>query len=87
MQSGSSSRSGRNRGAAAEADASREQQLKRTQAASMQQQLEADAIQQLIRSGRKRRAAAEADAIGGQADAIREQPLCTESCPVPDYSR
>ena len=38
---GSSSRSGRNRGAAAEADAigQREQQLKRTQAASMQQQL------------------------------------------------
>ena len=97
-QSGSSSRSGRDQ----------EQQLKRTQAASMQQQLkraqlitggaaagsgrkrgaavEADAIGpgssscQLIRSGRKRRAAAE-------VDAIREQQLCTESCPVPDYSR
>ena len=60
-QSGSSSRSGRNRGAA---DTNREQQLKRTQSGGMQ-----------------------ADAIGGQANAIGEQQLCTESCPAPDYSR
>ena len=96
VQSGSSSRSGRDQ----------EQQLKRMQAASMQLKqaqsitgraaagsgrkrgaaVEADAIGpgssscQLIRSGRKRRAAAEVDAIG-------EQQLCTESCPAPDYSR
>ena len=94
----------RMRGAAVEVDAIGEQQLKRTQAASVQQQLKraqsgsaaggrkrgaaVEAMQsgpgpreqQLIRSGRKRRAAAEADAIG-------EQQLCTESCPVPDYSR
>ena len=68
---GSSSRSGHNRGAAAEADASGEQQLKRCNRAWEQQ---------LIRSRRKRRAAAEADAIG-------EQQLCRESCPAPDYSR
>ena len=61
-QSGSSSRSGRDR----------DQQLKRTQSRS---------------SRRKRGAAAEADLIGGQADAIGEQQLCTESCPAPDYSR
>ena len=96
-QSGSSSRSGRDR----------EQQLKQTQAASVQQQLKraqsgsaagrgrkrgaaVEAMQSgsgAARSGRKRRAIAEADAIGGQADAIREQQLCTESCPAPDYSR
>ena len=61
-QSGSSSRSGRDR----------DQQLKRTQLRS---------------SRRKRGAAAEADVIGGQADAIGEQQLCTDSCPAPDYSR
>ena len=59
-----------------------EQQSKRTQ--SDEQQLTIG--EQLIRSGRKRRAAAEADAIGGQADAIAEQQLCTESCPAPDYT-
>ena len=37
-------------------------------------------------SRRKRGAAAEADVIGGQADAIGEQQLCTDSCPAPDYS-
>ena len=37
-------------------------------------------------SRRKRGAAAEADVMGGQADAIGEQQLCTDSCPAPDYS-
>ena len=85
-------------GAAAEADASGEHAAaaeagaidhggssssKRTQTGAA---VEADANGpgssscQLIRSGCKRRAAAEVDAIG-------EQQLCTESCPVLDYSR
>ena len=71
-QSGSNSRSGRNRGTAAEVDVSGE----RRAAAG------ADAIgeQQLKRI----------DAIGElavEADAIREQQLCTENCPPPDFSR
>ena len=51
---GSSSRSGRNQGAAVETDAIGEQQLKRTQSRAAAE------------SGRKQRAAAEADANGEQ---------------------
>ena len=107
-QSGSSSRSGRDREQhAAEADASGEHAAAAEAGAIGEQQLEADANgeQQLKRmqagqgaaaaADSKRtqagRAAAEADAIsiGGQADAIGEQQLSTESesCPAPDYSR
>ena len=88
MQSGSSSRSGHNWGAAVEADAIGEQQLKRTQSGAA---AEADAIgeQQLKRT--QWGAAAEADGNGVQQlkriDAIGEQQLCTESCPAPDYTR
>ena len=67
---GSSSRSGRNRGAAAEADANGEQQLKWTQAVSS-----ATIIEQQLK--RRVHAAAEADAIGecgaaAEVDAIGE---------------
>ena len=65
-----------------------EQQLKRTQSGSSSRSGR-DWDQQLKqRSSRhKQGAAAEADVIGGQADAIGEQQLCTDSCPAPDYSR
>ena len=77
MQSGSSSRSGRNWGASVEEDAIREQQLKRTQSGSS---LNGNLVeQQLKRTQSGIGAAAEADTIG-------EQQLCTESCPAPDYS-
>ena len=73
----SSGRSGRNRGAAAEADASGEHE-KRTQSGSSGW------------SGRKWGAAVEADRCNREqqhgADAIGEQQLCTESCSVPSYS-
>ena len=85
MQSGSSSRSGCNRGAAVEADAiggACSSWSGRNRGAAA----EADAIRELLRSGKsswsgcKRRAATE-------ADAIREHQLCIKSCPAPDYSR
>ena len=87
MQSGSSSRSGCNQGAAVEADAIWEQQLKRTQSGSSNQS----------QCNLARRSAAEEDGIGEpqlkrreqqlkRVDAIGEQQLLTESCPVQDYS-
>ena len=96
MQSGSSNRSGRDQ----------EQQLKRTQAASVQQQLKRVQSRSTAGSGRKREqrlkrcnqareqqltASGEQQLkrtqLGGQADAIGEQQLCTKSCPAPDYSQ
>ena len=76
-------------GAAAEADASGEHAAAAEAGTIGEQQLEADANgeQQLKRLQSGQGAAAEADAIGGQADAIGEQQLCTESCPAPDYSQ
>ena len=63
---GSSSRSGRNRGAAVESDAIGEQQLKWTQ--SRGAAVEADAIgEQQLKPGHKQRAAAEADASVGDS--------------------
>ena len=85
-QSGSSSRSGRDR----------EQQLKRMQAASSRRNrgaaAEAKGEQQLKwmpQSGPG--AAAEADASGEQqlkqTQSGSSSAVCTESCPVPDYAR
>ena len=82
MQSGNS-RSGRNLGAV-EADATgehaadasgelREQQMKRTHRE-----------QQLKRDARKRGAAVSADRCGRNPGAAA--PVCTDSCPAPDYS-
>ena len=88
MQSGSSSPSGRNRGAAVEADAIGEQQLKRTQSGSSspsgrnrggaveigEQQSKRTQSGSCSRSGRNRRAAVgRADAIGGAVE-IGEEP-------------
>ena len=76
-------------GAAAQVDASGEHAAAAEVGAIGEQQLEADANgkQQMKQMQSGQGAAAEADAIGGQADAIGEQQLCTESCLAPDYSR
>ena len=77
-QSGSSSWSGRNQGAAAEADAIGEQ-LNRMQSRAAAE-ADANGEQQLKRiEAIARGATAEADTVG-------EQQLCTESCPAPDFS-
>ena len=77
MQSGSSSRSARNRGAVEIG----EEQPKWTQASGEQQ---------LKQTERGTAVTKRIDAIGEQqleADAIGKQQICTESCPAPDYSR
>ena len=96
----SSSRSGRNRGAAVEADAIGEQQLGNRGAAvgqsvsSSGSGLNRGAVEdlkqtQVASSARNRSAAAEAGAIGEQQlkrTQIGKQQLCTESCLAPDYT-
>ena len=75
--SGNSSRSARNQGAVE----IEEEQPKRMQASGEQQLKRTETANSSHEADRcNRGAAAEADAIG-------EQQLCTESCPVPDYSR
>ena len=99
-QSGSSSRSGRNQGAAAEADASGDHGAVAEADASGEHaaaaEADANGEQQLKRmqsgpgtaaDSKRTQAASSSWQSGGQADAIGEQQLCTESCLAPDYSR